>query len=223
MRVYLKRISTGNKLIFPSMPKESVNVTTQNKYQNFNILNKGEIAQPTGPEVREYKWSGIFFGRARKNSALITKWKSPQACIKTLLSWKDKRVPLKLVITGTGINQDVTIKKFTYSPTGGHGDFEYTIELVSYTEVKISGGTKTTSKKASRNSKPKKKVYTVKKNHKSRNGICKISKKYYGTTSKWKTIYTKNKKKIEKAAKKHGRKSSDKGKYLYKGTKLTIP
>ena len=61
MRVYLKRISTGNKLVFPSMPKESVDVTTQNKYQKFNILNKGEIAQPTGPEVREYKWSGIFF------------------------------------------------------------------------------------------------------------------------------------------------------------------
>ena len=218
MSISLKRISTGGKFIFPSMPDEKVDVSTQSNYQRFKILTKGEIAHPTGPDATEYKWSGRFFGEDRIGSPLIVEWKDPLSCINRLESWKDKGAVLNLVISEAGINDDVTISKFNYSPTGGYGDFEYSIELVSHTDLAISK-----SKNKSRNTKPKKKVYTVTKNYTSRTGICKISKKYYGTTGKWQKIYNKNKKKIEAAAKKHGRKSSDKGKYLYKGTKLTIP
>ena len=50
----------------------------------------------------------------------------------------------------------------------------------------------------------------------------KISKKMYGTQKYAPKIYKWNKKKIEKAARKHGRKSSKKGKYIYKGTKLKL-
>lgn len=222
MSVTLKQISTGNKFVFPSNPDGSIDVETSVKYQSFDIINKGQISHPTGPNTREYKWSGRFFGEARKGTALIQEWKSPLACIKTLSVWRDRGDVLNLIVTNTGINDDVTISDFKYSPVGGYGDFEYTIKLISHSDLKITA-TDNKSKKSSRNAKPKKKVYTVKKNYKSRSGICKISKKYYGTTSKWKKIYDKNKKKIEAAAKKHHRKSSDKGKYLYKGTKLTIP
>ena len=47
--------------------------------------------------------------------------------------------------------------------------------------------------------------------------------KYYGTGSKWKTIYTANKSLIEKTARKYGKKSSSNGHWIYPGTKLTIP
>lgn len=65
----------------------------------------------------------------------------------------------------------------------------------------------------------KSKKYTVKK------GDClwKISKKYYGTGSKWRTIYNANKSLIEKTARKYGKKSSSNGWWIYPGTKLTIP
>lgn len=219
MSVSLKCISTGATLLFPSMPDGSVDVTKQSNYQKFDILNKGEIAHPTGPHATEYKWSGMFFGEGRMGTPLITNWKSPQAVINTLNGWYENGDALNLIVSDTGINDDVTISKFVYSPTGGYGDFKYTIELLAYGESKIDSG----SGDVQRNSKPKKKVYTVPNNYTSRSGICKISELYYGTTSKWKKIYDKNKKKIEAAAKKHGRKNSDKGKYLYKGTKLTIP
>lgn len=221
MSVILKRISTGEKFIFPSLPDNSVDVDGSVKYQTFDIINKGQIAHPTGPNVREYKWSGRFFGKSRNGTSLIQKWKSPLQCIKTLSTWRDSGTELNLIITGYGINDDVTISDFKPSPTGGYGDFEYSITLKAHSDLNIDTGKG--GSKSSRNAKPKKKVYTVPKNYTSRSGICKISKKYYGTTSKWQKIYNKNKKKIEAAAKKHKRKSSDKGKYLYKGTKLTIP
>ena len=61
--------------------------------------------------------------------------------------------------------------------------------------------------------------YTVKKG----DTLSKISKKHYGTTKKWKQILKKNKKVLNKAAKKHGRKGCSNGKYLYAGTKITLP
>lgn len=63
------------------------------------------------------------------------------------------------------------------------------------------------------------KKYTVKK------GDClwNIAKKFYGSGAKWKRIYTKNKTVIEKTAKKHGKKSSSSGHWIYAGCVLIIP
>ena len=50
----------------------------------------------------------------------------------------------------------------------------------------------------------------------------KIAKKTTGKSSNWKSIYKKNKKVIESAARRHRRKSSSNGRYIYPGTKLVI-
>ena len=62
-------------------------------------------------------------------------------------------------------------------------------------------------------------IYTVKK------GDClwNIARAYYGSGSKWTTIYNANKTVIENTAKKYGKKSSSNGHWIYPGTKLTIP
>ena len=73
--------------------------------------------------------------------------------------------------------------------------------------------------KKTRKTKQKAKTYTVKK----KDTLLKIARKQLGDGSKRKSIYKKNKKVIEQAAKKHGRKSSSKGRFLYAGTKLKLP
>lgn len=83
--------------------------------------------------------------------------------------------------------------------------------------TKKNTATTTSTKKP----KPKKKnikKYTVK----AKDTLKKIAKKYLGNSNSDGLIYKRNKKVIEKAAKKHGRKSSSKGKYLYAGTVLSI-
>lgn len=50
-----------------------------------------------------------------------------------------------------------------------------------------------------------------------------IAKKKMGNAGYWQDIYKLNKRAIEKAAKKKGKKSSSNGKFLYAGTKLKVP
>ena len=63
------------------------------------------------------------------------------------------------------------------------------------------------------------KTYKVKKG----DTLLNIAKKQLGSSSRRKEIYKLNKSRIEQAAKKHGRKSSSNGLYLYKGTVLKLP
>lgn len=216
---------TGKKFKFPSLPDKAVTITAETSYQKYEIIDNGEYNFPSGSNQRSVDWKGTFFGKHRSNiSGLITEFQEPWNCVRTLESWRNSKAPLTLKVSEACINMDVTIKKFVYKPTGGHGDIEYTISFKEYEDI----GNKEYEDigkpvGSNRNGKKKEKYYTVKKNHHSRHGICKIAKKYYGKTSKWKKIYDKNKKIIEKKAKKHGRKNSSQGKYLYNGTRLTIP
>jgi len=85
-------------------------------------------------------------------------------------------------------------------------------------KVTSKGKTQTTSSGKDKPAKKNIKKYTVK----AKDTLKKIAKKYLGNSNSDDLIYKRNKKVIEKAAKKHGRKSSSKGKYLYAGTVLSI-
>lgn len=69
------------------------------------------------------------------------------------------------------------------------------------------------------------KVITEVKTYVVKQGDClwNISRAFYGTGTKWKTIYNANKTIIEKTAQKYGRKSSSNGWWIYPGCKLQIP
>ncbi len=232
MSVYLREVENPSvEFLFPSEPDTDVDVRRSTNYQEFNFIGLGKRSYPKGMGAQPIKWNGYFWGSSRKKlSSHNTKWKNPLSCIKRLQKWQNKGTRLTLIITAAGINADVTIQSFNYKPFGGHGDFSYEISFLPYSEIQIY----TTGEiGASQNSESKKKAETnrtstpasTKKKYTVKSGdtLKKISIKKYRTAKKWTNIYKANKKVIEKAAKKHGRKSSDKGKYIYPGTVLSIP
>lgn len=214
MGAILKELhNSASKFQFPSMPKDDVDVKRETAYQEYNILGKGKMSYPSGMGTQIIKWSGYFWGAGRKKLASVNqKWIAPKTCASKLKSWQTKKTPLNLVVSEAGINEDVTIKSFEYKPFGGHGDYSYEISFVPYVEMKIYTtkelGTKKKAKKKKKTTRPSTKKSTKKKKtYRIVRGdtLCGISRKKYKTESKWRNIYNANKKVIEAAAKKHGR------------------
>lgn len=228
MNIYLEEISDKKKkkkFRFPSLPEDSLTIQGETAYQTYNLIAMGTRQFPKGTSKHQVKWSAYFWGEPRKDmSGINRKWKAPADCIQQLEKWRQKGTPLNLVISGGDVNIDVTIGSFQYQPVGGHGDVKYTIVLNAYNQVRVyttneAGKKKKKKKKTNRNSASGNATYTIKKG----DTLAKISKKHYGTMNKWKAILKKNKKILNKAAKKHGRKGCANGKYLYSGTKITLP
>lgn len=139
-----------------------------------------------------------------------------------------RRSPNNKVLFDTTMK--VTLEEYTIKEEASNGfDVIVSVTLKKYVKygtikikVKKKGSTKVLTKKSIRKVNKKLPVtYKVKKG----DTLYLIAKKHYTSGNKTyrKAIYDKNKSVIEKAAKTAGHKTSVNGKYLIKGTKLTIP
>lgn len=57
--------------------------------------------------------------------------------IKTIQSWREKKIPIRLVITNTNINMPVVITGFEYTVQDGTGDIYYTLQFEEYKFISI--------------------------------------------------------------------------------------
>ncbi len=218
--IFLTNTRTKRKIQFPSLPAEVV-FTNATKYATYSILGLGDISLPNGRELCGFSWEDTFYGEARKDFPFIRNWIAPKEITAVLTEWRDSEDVLKLIITETPINHDVTLASFEAKPTGGFGDYQYSISFIEYREPTVSVGKNTSLAKQTKRStnNASTKTHTVA----SKDTLWKIAQKYYGSGSKYTAIYNANKETIESVAKKHGYKSSNNGHWIFPGTVLTIP
>lgn len=215
--------SNGRKFRFPSIP-QSVSFTSATQYASYNILDLGAVAIPNGKELRTVSWEGMFYGQARKDILSLKSWIEPKECQTVLSQWRDAGTVLRLVISETPINMDVTISSFPVNYAGGFGDYSYNIEFKEYinptvtvTKQKVSQSS--SSGQTKRNS-TLPRTYTIK----DKDTLWALAIRYYGNGAKYTKIYDANKSTIESVAKKRRKgKGSDHGHWIYPGTVLTIP
>lgn len=146
-------------------------------------------------------------------------WQEPDVFVTALKELKSSKKSFDLMIVrddGSSFADTVTLESISIEESNEFITASCTFkQYVDYTTQNV--GITTASAKAT-TKKPKKSSYTVK----SGDTLKGISKKMYGTQNYASKIYSWNKSAIEKAAKKHDKKSSSKGKYIYKGTKLSL-
>lgn len=163
----------------------------------------------------------------------------PQYYLTKLEAWKKQKKPIKFKLIRTTPNFkkllwdtkfDCTIEDYEIMEDADKYGMDVCVKL-SLKEYRYWGAKKLVLKKKtgtngvvghakkSRHAKDTARSYTTKKG----DTLKKIAKRQLNDARKAKKIYTLNKKVIEAAAKKHGRKSSSSGHYLYKGTKLKLP
>lgn len=220
---------------------DSYKVTQQSGNSTVNLLSAGDTTLIGKPKKAEISWSGHLPSQYRHYCAVSEdNFMPPYFYVKILNDMAKNGTPCQLTITGTDVNTSATVTEFTHQEDDASGDVSYDVKFEVYPKVsrkavqttptpKNSSGTTVTS-------------YTVKKG----DTVTSISRQLYGTTKYAKKIYNVNKTTIEAAWNKHKNKeladfkkwkrkhphdnsriyavatTSEKGKFLTKGTKLTL-
>lgn len=225
--IYLREKNGNRELRFPILPEEIQYKSGDTEFVTYDIMNRGEVAIPTGVGLARIGWKAEFPGEGRQDDPAIRgTWQAPKYFHDTLEDWKAKGTLLTIIVTGYPFNFDVDMSTYEATPSGPFGDMPYTIELQEHRDItikteKVEASSSSSSNSASQRPTTEATTYTIK----SGDTLWKIAAmpKHYGDGSKWKLIYDANKDIIESTAKKCGYKSSDNGHWIFPGVKLTIP
>lgn len=224
MNIYLTEVgNNSSSFTFPTLP-ESVSVSSGVTSQNFEIIGRGNITFPAGTDLTDVSWSGRFFGEARRNYSFVTNWQAPGSCQNIISQWLEKGTVLRLMITETNINYDVTIQNFQCDNIGANGDIEYSISFALWRELKVMtteelGIALPAPELEPRPAPQTGETYTVV----SGDSLWRIAQRKLGSGVRWQEIYNANRDVIEASAKRHGKSSSSNGHWIWPGDTYTLP
>ena len=219
--IYVREKNGSREVRIPVLPEHIMVSFGESKFVTYDILGKGEVAEPTGVGLAGISWQSEFPGTYRTDTSMIRgKKQAPSVYHKLFEEWKKKGTVLNLLVTGYPINYDVYVSDYTADISGAFGDIPYEIKFkedrnITITKTAVNTNTTTETQR------PATKVtqYTIK----SGDTLWGISTKFYGTGTKWELIYNANQAIIEQTAKKHGKSSSNHGNWIWPGVTLTIP
>ena len=220
--IYIREISGKREIRIPILPEQVPVESGAATFATSEIIRRGEVAVPTGTELSIYPWESEFPGSLRKNDPLIRgSWQDPKTYHTILEDWKSNGTKLNLLVIGYPyINADVYLKEYSPTLTGPFGDIAYKVAFIEARDITIKTSKVTGTKRPA----TKGKSYTIK----SGDTLWGISYKFYGSGSKWKTIYNANKDIIEKTAKARWKaaginRDSQNGHWIFPGVVITIP
>ena len=212
---------TKDKAIrLPVMPSEFERVIGAN-YETNNVIGLGDIATFGGNGLAQLSLSSFFPNKEYSFNA-YSDIPKPYEFVKYFKEWKNKGVVVRVVLTGTDINQQMYITNFSYGEKDGTGDVYYTVDLVEYRPITVpvinetSSNTQNTSRQDENNDNSNDANNSTQKTHKVVKGDClwDIAKKYLGKGSDYPKIKEANKSKYP---------SLSKNNIIYVNWELIIP
>lgn len=228
--IYIKEKSGGREIRVPWLPEEIEYKSGGITVASYDIMNRGTVDVPTGTGLREVSWESQFPGALRTDDALLRgEWQSPEYYHNILEDWRNKGTKLNLLVTGYPINFDVKLEDYKAKASGGFGDLEYSVTFTEYRDITITSTTTSSSTSSGTSDKdttteqkrPAEQTtsYTIKKG----DSMWAIAQKYLGSGAKWPKLYEANAEILDSTAKKYGHSSSENGRWIFPGTKITIP
>lgn len=222
--IYIKERSGDREIRIPWLPEEISYSSGDAAKVSYDIMNRGEVAVPTGSGLATVSWESEFPGEYRTDDSMLRgSWKDPKTYHNTMQDWLEKGTPLTILVTGYPINLDVILDQYSAKAAGGFGDMSYEVSFLEDRDLTITTSKVTKSSTTKRTAKETT-TYTVKKG----DTLWSIAKRFLGDGSKWGTIYSSNKEIIESTAKKQWKaaginRDSQNGHWIFPGTKLKIP
>ena len=218
--IYIRERSGSREIRVPWLPEKIEFKSGGTIRATYNIMDRGPVEVQTGSGLCEYSWKSEFPGINRTDQSMIRgELKEPSVYHNILEDWKAKRTPLKLLVVGYPINADVILDDYFGAATGGFGDIEYEVSFIEDRDITISLDELKEDEETTKRAATTTTSYTIK----TGDTLWSIAQMNLGAGSKWNVIYDANKEIIEKTAKEHKKESSNNGRWIYPGTKLTIP
>ena len=215
---------TKDKAIrLPVMPSEFERVIDAN-YDTNNVIGLGDIATFGGNGLAQLSLSSFFPNHEYSFNAYSNVPK-PYDIAHIFKEWKNKGTVVRVILTGTDINQEMYITNYSYGEKDGTGDVYYTMDLLEYRPITIPAINKTNSSNTQNTSRPTESNSnndssnantSTQKTHKVAKGdsLWAIAQKYYGNGSLYPKIKESNKSKYPSLAKSN---------VIYTSMELIIP
>ena len=201
---------TKDKAIsLPVIPAEFERVIGAD-YETNNIIGLGDVATFNSNGLAQLSLSS-FFPNKEYSFNEYSNVPKPYDMVSHFKDWKNKGTIVRVILTGTDINQEMYITNFAYGEKDGTGDVYYSMDLLEYRPITIpvinetSTNTQNTSRPTdnNNNSSNKNNTNNTQKTHKVVKGDClwDIAQKYYGKGSLYPKIKEANKSKYPSLAK----------------------
>ena len=199
---------TKDKAIrLPVIPAEFERVIGAD-YETNNIIGLGDVAIFNSNGLAQLSLSSFFPNHEYSFNAYSNVPK-PYDMVSYFKEWKNKGTVVRIVLTGTDINQEMYVTNFSYGEKDGTGDVYYSMDLLEYRPITIPTITENNSSNTQNTSRPtdnnnnKNNTNNTQKTHKVVKGDClwDIAQKYYGKGSLYTKIKEANKSKYKSLAK----------------------
>ena len=189
----------------PVVPSEFERVIDAN-YETNNIIGLGDIATFAGNGLAQLSLSSFFPNHEYSFNAYSNVPK-PYDIAHIFKEWKNKGTVVRVILTGTDINQEMYITNYSYGEKDGTGDVYYSMDLLEYRPITIPTITENTSNNTQNTSRPTENNpnnnSSTQKTHKVVKGdsLWAIAQKHYGKGSLYPKIKEANKSKYPSLAK----------------------
>lgn len=221
-------------LTFPITPGElNIRVGSNNKV--VTLINEGDINILKSPSLIEVEFEARFPMRKYPYSRNASSF---QSYMDKFTELKEEKKSFRFIVARSTPNGKRTwdtnllmaLEDFEVGESADEGDdVLISFKLKQYKEYGVTTiktkSTKPTTTSTSNEARSTNNKGSSSQSYVVKSGDClwNISKKFYGKGSDWTKIYNANKSAIEADAKKHGKKSSSNGHWIWPGLKLTIP
>lgn len=130
-------ISVNNReqvIKLPILPKEFKIQSNMNN-QSYDTISIGEIKLIGLSSLKSISLSSFFPNQ--EYSFIRDKTYKSWDYVEMIEDWKERRIPIRLIVTDTPINMACTIESFEYGEQDGSGDVYYTLSLSEFKFIKL--------------------------------------------------------------------------------------
>lgn len=130
---WLSYNNNAERLRLPVNPS-GISVSSPYEITDVEVTHLGEYSVFGERGLKEISFESFFPSEYNSSYCEYSEFPSPIDCVAILEEWRDKKKPIRLVVTGTNINIAVTIRSLDldYERAGEMGDIYYSINLKEY-------------------------------------------------------------------------------------------